>query len=239
MALAHALDQVIEGPDPARGDDRDRDRIGHGAGQLEVVTHFGAIPVHGGEQDLAGPKGRHAARPVDGVQVGRFASAMGEDLERAGVRQLGVDRDDDALAAELLRRRAHQFGIFHRRRHDRHLVGAGQQQPADILDTAHAAAHGERHEAGFGRPRHHVEKDIAALVTRGDIEEAELVRAGPVVDGGLLHRISGIAQVDEVDALDDAAILDVEAGNDAGLQHAASPPLATSWNRLAGSMWPS
>ena len=37
-----------------------------------------------------------------------------------------------------------------RRRVDRNLVGAGEQQLADILDRAHAAADRQRHEAGFG-----------------------------------------------------------------------------------------
>jgi hypothetical protein len=37
-------------------------------------------------------------------------------------------------------------GPRHRRGVDRDLVGAGQQQAADILDRAHAAADGQRHE---------------------------------------------------------------------------------------------
>ncbi len=59
----------------------------------------------------------------------------------------------------------------------------------------------------------------ALLVRRGDVEEAELVGALAVVARRDLDRIAGVAQVDEADALDDAAALDVEAGNDAAREH--------------------
>ncbi len=68
---------------------------------------------------------------------------------------------------------------------------------------------------------HHVEDGVAVLVARGDVEEAELVGAGRVIGDRRLDRIAGVAQVDEVDALDDAAVLHVEAGDDADLEHRA------------------
>ena len=42
---------------------------------------------------------------------------------------------------------------------------------------------------------------------------------GRVIGLGRLDRIAGIAQVDEVHALDDAAVLHVEAGDEADLEH--------------------
>ena len=98
------------------------------------------------------------------------------------------------------------------------------QQPADVLDGAHAAADGERHEAALGRALDDVEDGVAVLVAGRDVEEAELVGAGRVIGGGGLDRIAGIDEVDEVDALDDAAVLDVEAGDDAGFEHVDSQP---------------
>ena len=65
----------------------------------------------------------------------------------------------------------------------------------------------------------HVEDDAAVLVARRDVEEGELVGTGGVIGDRRLDRIAGIAQVDEVHALDDPAVLDVEAGNDADLEH--------------------
>ena len=47
----------------------------------------------------------------------------------------------------------------------------------------------------------------------------QLVGAGRVIGDRRLDRIAGVAQIDEVDALDDAAVLDVEAGDDADLEH--------------------
>ena len=50
-------------------------------------------------------------------------------------------------------------------------------------------------------------------MARGDVEKAELVRPGLVIGGGRLDRIARITQIDEVHALDDPAVLDVEARN--------------------------
>jgi hypothetical protein len=49
----------------------------------------------------------------------------------------------------------------------------------------------------------------------GDVEKAQLVGTGSVIGLRLLDRIARIAQVDEIDALDHAAIGDVETGDDA------------------------
>ena len=78
-----------------------------------------------------------------------------------------------------------------------------------------AAADGERHEADFGGARDHVEQRAAAFMAGGDVEEAELVCPGGVIGARGLDRIARVAQIDEVDAFDDAAVLDVEAGDDA------------------------
>ena len=112
-----------------------------------------------------------------------------------------------------------EFAPRHRGGVDRDLVGAGAQQGADVVDGAHAAADRERHEAGFRRAPHDVEDDAAVLVARGDVEESEFVGAGGVVGDRSFDRIAGVAQVDEIDALDDAAVLDIETGDDADFEH--------------------
>src|SRR5436309_10119345 len=43
MAVANPFDEMIERPDPARGDDRHPHRIGDGAGQRDVEAGFGAV----------------------------------------------------------------------------------------------------------------------------------------------------------------------------------------------------
>jgi len=49
-----------------------------------------------------------------------------------------------------------------------------------------------------------------------DVQEDKFVGALGVIQRGPLDGVPGIAQVDEVGALDDAAVLDIEAGDDAG-----------------------
>ena len=138
MAVANAFDQMIERADAAAGDDRHAHRIGDGAGQRDVVAGLGAVAVHRGEQDLAGAAFDHLPREFDGVDAGAFAAAMGEDLPAVGLAcgrdLLGVDGHDDALVAELVGGLGDEIRVLHRRRVDRHLVGAGQQQLADVGD---------------------------------------------------------------------------------------------------------
>ena len=87
----------------------------------------------------------------------------------------------------------------------------------------HAAADGERHEALLGGALHDIEDDAAIFVARRDVEKAQFVGARRVIGLGDLDRIAGIAQIDEVDALHDAAVLHVETRDEANLEaHAAS-----------------
>ena len=148
---------------------------------------------------------------------------MGEDFPArrfAAPRHfLGVDRHHDALVAEFFRRLLDEGAPVHRRGVDRDLVGAAGEQLADVVDRAHAAADRERHEAGFRRAPHHVVDGVAVLVAGGDVEEGELVGAGRVIGDGRFYRIAGVAQIDEIDALDHAAVFHVEAGNDADFEH--------------------
>ena len=114
------------------------------------------------------------------------------------------------------------------------------EQRADVVDGAHAAADGERHEARLGGAAHHVEDDAAVLVARGDVEKGEFVGAGLVVGDRRLDRIAGVAQIDELDALDDAAVFHVEAGYDADFEHAqAASAERRSFKAAAASSLPS
>ena len=168
---------------------------------------------------------------------------MGEDFPYVGLARLrhlhGVDRHHDALVAELLRRLLDELAPRHRGGVDRDFVGAGGEQLADIVDRAHAAADRERHEAGLGGARHHIEDGVAVLVACGDVEEAKLVGAFAVVNAGLLDLIAGVDEIDEVDALDHAAVLHVETGNDADLEGHAGLAARISASASAGLSRPS
>ena len=108
VAVADALDQMIESADAARGDHRHRHRVGDRAGERDVETGPGAVAVHRGEQDFAGAERHHLARIVDRIEPGRIAAAVGENLPAVRLARLrhllGVDRHHDALVAEFLRR---------------------------------------------------------------------------------------------------------------------------------------
>ena len=54
---------------------------------------------------------------------------------------------------------------------------------------------------------------------RRDVEKAEFVGAGRIIEPRLFDRIAGVAQRQEVDALHHATILDVEARDDAAREH--------------------
>ena len=81
------------------------------------------------------------------------------------------------------------------------LSAAGQQQLPDILHDAHAAADGQRHEDLLRRAADHVIQRVARFDAGGDVEEGQLVRTLAVIEPGLLHRIAGIDQIDEVHPL--------------------------------------
>ena len=69
MALFHALDQVVERADAARGDHRHMHFIGNGTGQFEVEADAGAVAIHRGDQKLAGAALDHLGGELDGIRI--------------------------------------------------------------------------------------------------------------------------------------------------------------------------
>ncbi len=140
-------------------------------------------------------------------------------LARLRLDPLGVDGDDDALHAEALPGLVHEIGIEHGGGVDRNLVGAGRKQGAHVGRGAHAAAHGERN-IDLARHRfHRLEQGRALVGAGGDVEEHQFVGALLVVAARHFHRVAGVAQLLELDALDHAAGVDVETGDDALGKH--------------------
>ena len=131
-----------------------------------------------------------------------------------------IDCADDALRAVTRTCIGHQLRVLHGGGVDADLVGAGIQQPPHIGHRAHAAADGERDEH-LCRHRFDDRQNQVALVTAGgDVKKGEFVGALLVVTRRHFDRITGVAQTDEVDALDHAAGFNVETGDDAFGQHA-------------------
>jgi hypothetical protein len=113
------------------------------------------------------------------------------------------------------RRLGKEIGVLDAGRIDADLVGAGIEKRADIVDGIDAAAHGQRNEHLGGDRLDHVIEESAVFDAGADIEERKLVGPLLVIAARDLDRVAGIAQVDEIDALDHAAVRDVEAGDDA------------------------
>src|SRR3972149_2272653 len=126
---------------------------------------------------------------------GRLPPSVGVALPPT-VSPFRVDRTDDALAAEALRRVADHLGPFHRGRVEGDLVGPGPEKTPDVLDRPEAPAHGQRHVDPLGGPPDDVEDGLSALGRRGDVEEDPAVRPRPVVGPRRGHRGSRLPETD-------------------------------------------
>ncbi len=147
---------------------------------------------------------------------------------------LGIDIDDDALAAEPPGRPADQLGVAHGRRVDGDLVRSRAQERADVVEAANPAADGQRHETDLGRPTDDVQQDRPIFVTGRDVEEHQLVGPFAIVPRGDLDRIAGVPEVQEVRPLDDTPMVDVQAGDDPLCQHAQPRPEIPGPTTIAG-----
>src|SRR5690606_418137 len=117
------------------------------------------------------------------------------------------------------------------------LVGAGAERMADVVDDANPAADRQGNEHLAGRRLDGSQHQRPAFVTGRDVEEGDLVGAFGVIAGGDFDRIAGVPEVEELDALDDATVVDVEAGDDpAGDAHEAPAKVV---NAVATSKAPS
>src|SRR6516162_9741022 len=67
VAVANALDQVLQIADAAGSDHRHGHRVRDRARERDIETLPRAVAVHGSEQDLAGTKRHHLARISDGI----------------------------------------------------------------------------------------------------------------------------------------------------------------------------
>jgi hypothetical protein len=109
------------------------DGVGDGAGQGQVVARPWCRrgPCWSGGFRPRPLRGDVRAK-VYGVDPGGAATAVGEDLPFAGGDGLGVDGDDDALAAETVGGADH-VGVGDGGRVEADLVGPGEEQLAHVL----------------------------------------------------------------------------------------------------------
>src|SRR6185437_4317200 len=181
--------------------------------------------------------------PLNCIHARGVTASMREDLPLTGLAAAptdtaSIDRDDDALAAEAVRTVVDQLRRRDGARVDAYLIGAEFEHDLHVSDAANTATDGERDKHFGGRGGDHVVHGTAVVGAGCDIEEYELVSAFLIVQARELDRVSGVAELDEGDAFDHAAGVDIEAGDDAAAQHCGAPGGAgctTGWARTAAS----
>ena len=231
LALENRVGQMLGLARSSAGHDRNSHRLADRAGNLQIVAVFRAVGIHAGQHDFAGAQTLHLAGPGHGLEPGSLPPAMNMHLPEFApvlLHPLGVDIDDDALAAEAVGRLADKLGILGGRRIDRNLVAAGQQQISDIVERANSAPHAQGHKDHFGRPPDYVQHDVAAFVAGRNIQEHQLIGPFRFIARRHGHRIAGVAQVDKVGPFHHSSPIDVEARNHALGKHGKT----ASWRGL-------
>ena len=206
---------MLQAAHASRRDHRHVDCVRDRAGEPKIETAARAIAVHAGKQDFARAEPDRFACPKDRIPAGRGPAAVRIHLPSTRRDRFGVDGGDDALCAVAPGRLFDERRIVYAGGIDAHLVGAGIEQRADVVYVAHASSDRQGYEHLVGHRTDHLVEQAARLHACPDIEEGELVGALAVVAPRDFDRVAGIAQVDEIDAFDNAARGYVEAGNDA------------------------
>jgi hypothetical protein len=156
--------------------------------------------------------------PIDGIEPRLVPPALDEHLVTLR-RALRVDRQHDGLRPRARRDLAQQLRASHRRGVHCHFVRARAQDRRGDIGRVDPAADAEGDREPLGDAGRELDDGAAALVRRGDVEEDELVGALAVVARRERDRVAAVAKIEESRAFHDAAVLHVEAGDDAPREH--------------------
>ena len=126
-----------------------------------------------------------------------------------------INGDHNRLRAKFIARFFHQLWVGHGRSIDADFIRARIQQASHIAHLTHAAADGERNKYLLGHALDNVENQAALIRARRDVKKRDFIRAFIVILFRDFNRIACIAQIDEINAFDDATRVDIEAGDDA------------------------
>ena len=209
-ALADRGHEVGRAGRAARRDDRHATRDPRSPAAARCRSRLGAVAVDRGHEQLAGAQLDRPVGPGDGVEPGRVAPALDDDLPggRSPVARRAAASMATTTAWRPNRRaqRATSVGSATAAVFSETLSAPARRTSRISLDAAHAAADRERDERPPGGPLDDVEQRPAALGRGGDVEEDELVGALGGVALGELGRIALVDEVDEAGALDDPAV---------------------------------
>ena len=215
--------EILHRAGTAGSDDGHRQFRRQAAVQFQVEAGLFAVGIHGVHADFTGTEGDALFSPGDGVDARILAAPFDVDLPAAVVVALGVDGQDNALAAETLGRFADQFGTADSGRVDRYLVSTGPQDLVEVVDAANAAANGKGNGNGLGYGADDVDEDMAFFMGRRNIVEDEFVGELVGIEFPQFDRVVDVLDVFKLLAFDDAAIADVQARYNTFCQHLTFP----------------
>jgi hypothetical protein len=221
FAFFQYFNQVIEGSGSAGSYDWHGNGFGNGSGQLTVITVFGAVGIHTGQQNFPGAEFDAFFCPFNGVKVDWFAAAMGVDLPFvfSPGNALGVNGKHDALAAETFSAGTDQFRVVYCGRVYRSFIGAVVKHQAHIFDSADSAAYSKRYEylgSGSADDIYHCSAIVAGS---GNIQENYFIGTLFIVFYCGLNGVAGINEIYEIDPFNYPAVSNVKTRNYSFCQH--------------------
>ena len=124
-----------------------------------------------------------------------------------------VDSNNNTLRSKTLRRNFYQIRVIDCRRINSNLVSTGIQHGTNILDTAYSTTHRQRNKYFRSNIFHGVNRCIATFVSRRYIKKGNFIGALLIVTFCYFNRITSIANINKVDTLNNAAIVDIKTRN--------------------------
>src|ERR1700761_8051138 len=129
----------------SRSDDGNVDSVGNRSREWHIETLLRSVAIDRRQQDFACTCGHPLLRPLDSIETGAVMPTA-DPYSPATIRVIAfrVDRQNDCLSAEFLRKLGDELGPLNRGCVDRDFVCAGANDGARIFERANAAARGER-----------------------------------------------------------------------------------------------
>src|SRR5213593_1777292 len=214
---------MFQGAGATGSDHGNPNSVSDASGQIDIVTVLGSVRVHTCQQNFSRSEVGDSLRPFDGIAIGSYTTAMCIDLCTI-VFTASINGDDNALAPESLCRSLNESGVIDCRRVQGYLVGATAQYFLNVVDIAQAASYRKRDIDAVGNASDHLCNDIPAVRRGGNVEKYQFIRAFFRITQTAFNGIARIAEVHKMNALDDAPIFDIKAGNNPLSEHSPVPP---------------
>src|SRR5262245_66648293 len=145
-----------------------------------------------------------------------------------------VNGHNNTLAAKHFSGFPHKVWPTYCGRIDRDFVGPSPQEFANFVGAVNASANCQRHKDALRGTVDYINDDLALFMRGGNVEKDEFIGTLPVIELGCLHRVAGITEIEEVDALHNPTIFDIKTGNNAFGKHAFALLLYCSTRLLVG-----